>query len=405
MAYTEILLPQTYINANLIDEWDFWVKGYAAWLFANTYPAVAVSAMAANDSPNPPVGSNFTWGKDGYWAPLAHPDGHFTLTDPTINGLIQSVAVRLLLHRQGGGIAYHAKMWTHGVRYIVAPPTLAYIGQSPYPPGVGWEIWEWLTTTNPNTGLAWTLPELIALEAGFYVIHAALSYIAIDQLYVNVIYSKIPPTVATQSASGVTSDQATLNGSLTDDGGEVCALSFQWGDSPSLGNTVAAGTGSTGASFSALISGLLTGTNYYFRAVATNSRGTSYGVILSLTSTAPPPGGIPTVLTLAAVEVTESSGKLKGLVQDSLGRYGDVRFEWGGTTAYGNSTPWHEGYKTGDMFEERLLNLAEGAVYHFRAQFRGSGIVSGSDAAFSTLSNLGPLTFVDEETLSRLEGL
>lgn len=407
MAYTEILLPQTYINDAggfdfQIDNW--WQPGAPQW--ANLHPDIAVAAMRENSTSIPPpafppvgtppdatrmYGRYLNFGID-------HGNGRFEMTNPVIvNGLVQSVAV-YLLYIKPTGPDMDVDIWTYGNHYALSP---GYVGQSPYPPGVGWPMFRSLWIVNPFTTLVWTMAELQALQAGFHNSGGGGGETDFDQLYVLVTYSKVPPVVATQAASGVTPSQATLNGQLTDDGGEPCTLFFEWGPSLGLGNTVAAGTGSTGASFSALLLGLLAGTNYYFRAGATNSRGTSYGAILSLTSI-PGGGDAATVLTLAAVEVTENGGKLQGLVQDSIGRYGDVRFEWGGTTAYGNTTPWQSGFKTGDMFNAQLLSLAEGAVYHFRAQFRGSGIVSGSDAAFSTLSNPGAITLVDEETLEGL---
>ena len=68
MAYTEILLPATYINANLVDEWDFWVAGYPWSEWANSYPTVAVSAMTSNDASIPPYdGPDFIWGRERWW--------------------------------------------------------------------------------------------------------------------------------------------------------------------------------------------------------------------------------------------------------------------------------------------------------------------------------------------------
>jgi hypothetical protein len=210
------------------------------------------------------------------------------------------------------------------------------------------------------------------------------------------------PTVTTNPASGIGATQATLNGLLNIDGGEPCSLSFQWGDTPTLANTVSAGTGVSGTAFSATLPGLLPNHLYYFRAVATNAKGTSYGSVLTFIMSSGTPESC-TVATLAAVEITEGGAMLRGVVQESFGRYGAVRFEWGRDTTYGNFTPWHEGFHTGDLFQERLYNLTPGAAYHFRAQFMGSGIVSGSDQAFNTLAELGPVTFVDEETILGLE--
>jgi len=68
------------------------------------------------------------------------------------------------------------------------------------------------------------------------------------------------------------------------------------------------------------------------------------------------------------------------------------------------NTPWQDGFFTGDDFYANITDVGEGSVYHFRAQFRGSPIVSGSDMTFSTLSSLGPVTMVSEELMQLLEG-
>jgi hypothetical protein len=404
VAYTEVLKPQTYVNDPGGLDFQLYCPGCGyTGCRANTMPAQAVLAMTYNDSPWSVPGQipeiNCLCGRHTYVGPIDYGCGRFTLTDPAINGEIASAILRIAWNNWGFAPSLLHRIWTHGNLYTVGPIHEELLSE--YPPDLPWKVRGYGWTTNPFTGLPWTLDELRDLEAGF-VIDSAYLQPYVDQLYVLVTYSKVPPVVATQAATDVQPESARLNGQLTDDGGEACTLFFEWGDNPSLGNTAPAGTGSTGASFSALISGLLTGQNYYFRAGATNSRGTTYGAILSLTSSGGG-GEAVTVMTLAAIEVAESSGKLRGFVQNSLGRYGDVRFEWGGTAAYGNATPWRSGYHTGDTFEERLTNLSEGAVYHFRAQFRDITIVSGSDQSFSTLSAQGPVTFADEETMMRLE--
>lgn len=85
------------------------------------------------------------------------------------------------------------------------------------------------------------------------------------------------PTVITNAASSITTSDATLNGTLSSDGGEACSCSFEWGTTTSYGNTTAAQSKTSGQPFSQAISGLSPGTTYHYRAKATNSAGTSYG--------------------------------------------------------------------------------------------------------------------------------
>ena len=71
---------------------------------------------------------------------------------------------------------------------------------------------------------------------------------------------------------------ATLNGTLLDDGGEVCDVRFQYGLDTGYGTDTAWQPGKvTGNTFSQTISGLTPRTIYHFRAQARNSWGTNSG--------------------------------------------------------------------------------------------------------------------------------
>ncbi|MFC2001907.1 DUF2341 domain-containing protein [Chloroflexota bacterium] len=88
------------------------------------------------------------------------------------------------------------------------------------------------------------------------------------------------PTVTTDSATLVEETTATLNGTITDDGGEACQYRFEYGTvsgGPYPNNTGWTGSKTTGQSFTADITGLDEGTKYYFIAQAKNSVGTDDG--------------------------------------------------------------------------------------------------------------------------------
>ncbi|MFC4542841.1 S8 family peptidase [Halosolutus amylolyticus] len=84
-------------------------------------------------------------------------------------------------------------------------------------------------------------------------------------------------TVYTDSATGVGETAATLNGTLNDLGGASSAdVYFEWGEAGSgLPNTTSTQTLTSTGSFSDDISGLSSGTEYEFRAVASGSDGSS----------------------------------------------------------------------------------------------------------------------------------
>ena len=87
------------------------------------------------------------------------------------------------------------------------------------------------------------------------------------------------PTVTTLYVSNVTATSATCGGNVTDDcGSSVTARGVCWSTSqnPTISDShTTDGTG-TGR-FTSIITGLNSCTTYYFRAYATNSKGTNYG--------------------------------------------------------------------------------------------------------------------------------
>jgi len=85
------------------------------------------------------------------------------------------------------------------------------------------------------------------------------------------------PIAITKPATGVQVPGATLNGVLTEDGGEDCDCGFEWGETIAYGNTTPTESKGRGELFEQRIEGLESGTTYHFRAIATNSVETVYG--------------------------------------------------------------------------------------------------------------------------------
>jgi len=96
------------------------------------------------------------------------------------------------------------------------------------------------------------------------------------------------PTVSTDAASAVGNRVATLNGMVNAMNDETTVI-FEYGLDTAYGSTVSAGqspvTGSSDTPVSASLSGLLQNSTYHFRAVATNSQGTTYGEDMTFTTT------------------------------------------------------------------------------------------------------------------------
>jgi hypothetical protein len=85
------------------------------------------------------------------------------------------------------------------------------------------------------------------------------------------------PTITTQAATGITSNTATLKGTITNDGGSACQYRFRYkkaGGSYSY-TTYTNDLKGTGQSFSRTLSGLDAASQYYFAAQVKNSAGES----------------------------------------------------------------------------------------------------------------------------------
>ena len=209
--------------------------------------------------------------------------------------------------------------------------------------------------------------------------------------------------VITNSVSNLAKTSATLNGTLVDDGGSVCVCGFEWGETPSLGTVTSPQNKVTSETITQGISALLPGRTYYFRAFATSSWGTTYGVTLHFTTLSVAQDA--SVLTQPATDITMHSANLQGAVLADGGHWGFTRFQWGLTSTYGAETPWVGGFVAGDSFEDAIEGLTEGMGYHFKAQFKDfdGGVVNGKDMVFYTPFPLGPVTLIPDDLTYLLE--
>ena len=99
------------------------------------------------------------------------------------------------------------------------------------------------------------------------------------------------PTIQTVAASSVTGNSVVLNGTVTSDNGyAITDYGFLWGTSDSsLINKLDPGTDNHSGIFTATLGKLTADTTYYFEAYATNSQGTTDGVVVKLTTTGTSP--------------------------------------------------------------------------------------------------------------------
>jgi uncharacterized protein (TIGR02145 family) len=128
-----------------------------------------------------------------------------------------------------------------------------------------------------------------------------------------------PPTVITKVASDVKFNVATLNGEVTDEGFSATSdrgfVFSEKNTNPSLSDSKAQSGYGKGV-YSIMIDKLPVNTKYYFKAYATNTKGTSYGDVQSFTTA---DYKLPTVVTDVPKNITYTTAELGGLVTDEGG--------------------------------------------------------------------------------------
>jgi hypothetical protein len=204
------------------------------------------------------------------------------------------------------------------------------------------------------------------------------------------------PTVITGSVSSITATGATLGGTI-DDKGANTAVSFEYGTTTGYGssvsatpNTVSAGAGSTAVS--AVLTGLSANTTYHYRAIGTNSVGTTNGLDKTFITSA----AVPTATTGSASSITATGATLGGTINDN-GASTAVTFEYGTTTGYGTQVSATPGTVTAGVgstaVSVALSGLSANTTYHFRVKgINSAGTTSGSDGTFTTGAGIPTVT-------------
>lgn len=175
------------------------------------------------------------------------------------------------------------------------------------------------------------------------------------------------PSVATSNVTSVSQNTATGGGNVTNDGGaSVTSRGLCWSlnQNPTTADSrTSDGTG-TGL-FTSTITGLTAGSTYYFRAYATNSKGTAYGNSVSFfLSTA----SIPTVQTGTVTSITSNSASGGGTVQNDGGAPVTAR----GLCWSTNQNPTTSDSKTSDgnglgSYTSVITGLNPGKTYYLKA--------------------------------------
>ncbi len=208
-----------------------------------------------------------------------------------------------------------------------------------------------------------------------------------DDIAFNQLGTQVP-TVVTLPATAITSNGATLNGTVNANIMST-TVTFDYGLTTAYGSSIAGVpgivTGTTDNPVSATLSGLLPGATYNYRVRGVNANGAATGLDLTFTTTPI----LPAVITTAATSVTSTNATLNGTV-DAGGASSTVTFEYGLTTAYGTVVAGTPGTVTGNgatPVSANISGLTVNTTYHYRIKAVNSvGPVNGLDMTFLTTS-------------------
>jgi hypothetical protein len=193
------------------------------------------------------------------------------------------------------------------------------------------------------------------------------------------------PTVVTSSTITAGNYYANTTSNVTSDGNAtVTARGVCWSTSatPTLSNSFSSDGTGTGSYSSALIN-LIGSTKYYYRAYATNAKGTAYGSIYSFTTSA---AGLASLTTTSVSNITSSQANSGGTINNNGGSLITAKGVCWSTSA----NPTISNSKTSDgtgntSYTSILSSLSSNTNYYIRAYAtNGVGTAYGNQISFTT---------------------
>lgn len=198
------------------------------------------------------------------------------------------------------------------------------------------------------------------------------------------------PMVTTNVAADVLQTGATSGGNVIATGySNITARGVCWSTNQNPTTADSKTNEATGiGTFTSKLTGLLTNSTYYVRAFATNSAGTAYGNQVTLKTFQNVV--FPTVITSAAINITENAAASGGNVTET----GGVEVSAKGICWGINQNPTITDNKTIDgngtgQFASQMSNLVQGTAYYVRAYASNSaGTGYGDQVTLTTLKTI-----------------
>ncbi|TMK38865.1 MAG: hypothetical protein E6G56_12935 [Actinobacteria bacterium] len=198
------------------------------------------------------------------------------------------------------------------------------------------------------------------------------------------------PQATTGPANSITDTNATVTGTVNPSG-QATTVSFQYGTTTAYGSQSASqtvGAAPRNQAVSATLGGLLPGTLYHYRVIATNPSATTAGADETFTTTGT--AATPAVARAQAVTgpalASADAAVLTGSVA-SPDEAASYYFEYGLSTDYGMQTSPDDAPRSAapHPVSQTLEGLKSGEIYHYRLVAENSaGTFPGADRTFTT---------------------
>ena len=208
------------------------------------------------------------------------------------------------------------------------------------------------------------------------------------------------PAVTTGSHSAVSDSSAVLHGTVNPNGSATTYL-FQWGLTTAYGvDSVAhsAGHGTKAVAVSTTARGLIPGTAYHYRLVATSGAGTTIGADRTFTTAGNPP---PVVATGPASLVHKNSATVTAVISPNK-QTTTYYFQYGTSAAYGAQTiaATVPAGTAPVPVAVTLAGLEAQTIFHYRvvATHANTAPQPGLDATFMTLPRHRPVPRIQART-------